>query len=303
MRLIGPLLLAIVLLAALVRLGWAWTRARGLALRPALTWGMVAILLGLASQWSALGEPLDSGRPAAGHWSYLASVATLSALISVLGARRPGGGAWAILMGMLVVLFLLPWLEGSALAGGGSGLDRLRLDPPWAVFFGLLTIAGVTNYLPTRHGAASAIVGLGLVAELIGLAVPGLAVATRARLWSFVPMMIGSGVLASTAIGPRRQVPGHDFDRLWLWFRDRWGVVWALRVRDRFQKAADASGWPVVLRWDGLASRDGRPLEAVPESAAATLTALLRRFADADRLAGAATDPSSRACPAPSAGP
>ena len=52
------------------------------------------------------------------------------ALISVLNARTPGGGAWAILMALLVLVFLIPWLEGAGLRRAPIGLGRLRLDQP-----------------------------------------------------------------------------------------------------------------------------------------------------------------------------
>ena len=67
------------------------------------------------------------------------------------------------MMGLLVLVFLIPWLEGR------GGWDRLRLDSPWTLFYGLLVLAGVTNYLPTRYGPAAAWLGLALVVEYLGL--------------------------------------------------------------------------------------------------------------------------------------
>src|SRR5207245_6824908 len=105
---------------------------------------------------AAWGEPTGTGRPLAGHLTYLAVLATLAALVSVLNARTPGGGAWAILMGLLVLVFLIPWLEGPGLVRDARGLGRLRLDAPWTLFYALLVLAGVTNYLPTRYGPTAA---------------------------------------------------------------------------------------------------------------------------------------------------
>jgi hypothetical protein len=39
---------------------------------------------------------------------------------------------------------------------------------------------------------------------------------------------------------------------VWLDFRDAFGVVWALRVADRFNATAQICGWPVRLGWHGL---------------------------------------------------
>src|SRR5258707_9825179 len=145
----APPAVALALVTASWPLAMAWRASRGTELRSAVIWGGVAVVLGVAAQGSAWLEPLESGRPGAGHLTYLSVLATLAALISVLNARSPGGGAWALLMGLLIVVFLIPWLEGPGLVRDPNGLGRLRLDAPWSIFYGLLVLAGVTNYLPT----------------------------------------------------------------------------------------------------------------------------------------------------------
>jgi hypothetical protein len=244
--------------------------------------------MGLAAQVFAWQEPLASGRPIAGHLAYLSSLATVAALISIFGARTPGGGAWAILMGLLVLVFLLPWLEGSGLAGGAGAMGRLRLDPPWSIFFGLLVVAGVTNFLPTRFGVAACMVGISLGIELAALSMSGWEPSKRARAWSDAPTLLAIGILF--AIEPRR-LRGDSDERLanlWLWFRDHWGVVWALRVRERFNRAADGAGWPIRLSWQGPVSLDGGEPGEIPEAAVKTLASLLKRFAEPARLESAA---------------
>ena len=84
-----------------------------------------------------------------------------------------------------------------------------------------------------------------------------------------------------------RTPSGSGFDRIWLWFRDHWGVVWALRNQERFNRTAELAGWPVRLSWYGLEPVDGVengselpvPIEAEP-----AFRGLLRRFAQAERL-------------------
>src|SRR5690242_19512323 len=73
----------------------AGREVRGTGLRWAWGWGTAALGLGLIAQVVAWGEPPESGRPGAGHWTYLSALATLAALMSVFNARRPCGGAWA----------------------------------------------------------------------------------------------------------------------------------------------------------------------------------------------------------------
>jgi hypothetical protein len=161
----APLAAALALATAFWPLSRAWRGARGTALRPAVIWAAAAVVLGLAAQGVGLREAAASGRPGAGHLTYLAILSMLAALISVLGARSPGGGAWAILMGLLVVVMLVPWLEAPEMLRDPEGMGRLRLVAPWSLFYGLLVVAGVTNYLPTRYGPAAAWLAAALLLE------------------------------------------------------------------------------------------------------------------------------------------
>jgi hypothetical protein len=65
-----------------------------------------------------------------------------------------------------------------------------------------------------------------------------------------------------------------------LGFRDRFGLVWAQRAREQFNRAAFHAGWSIVLRWGGLRLRTGAmpPDSSKQEEIIATLRALLKRF-------------------------
>jgi hypothetical protein len=67
-----------------------------------------------------------------------------------------------------------------------------------------------------------------------------------------------------------------DFDTVWLDFRNRFGAVWGLRVREQFNRSAANAGWPVTLQWHGLAVNEGAtpPRNELVEK----LRALLKRF-------------------------
>ena len=293
-------------LAGLIASWWpvagAWRATRGMALRPAVAWSAVAILTAAVSQIVAIGEPIASGRPGAGHWAYLASLATLAAGVSVFGARRPGGGAWAILTGLLVLVFLIPWLEGSGLKAGG-GPDRLRLEAPWSIFYAAIAAAVVTNYLPTRFGPAAVLLGASLLAEFVGLALPIPTAEAKSLFWSLGPFALGLAALRAGFIGafpPARRAnrptpPG--LPSLWSWFRDAWGVVWALRVRERFNRAAEASRWPIRLSWHGVEPVGGEDKAEVPPAAEATFAGLIRRFASPERVAEVARGSGADPCP------
>jgi hypothetical protein len=279
----------------------AWRGARGTALRPALAWGCLAVSLAFVAEAIGGMEAWESGRPVMGHWVYVSTLATLASLISVLNARWPGGQAWALLMGLLVVVLLIPWLEAPGRVREAQGLGRLRLDAPWSLFYGLLVLAGVTNYLPTRYGPAAAALAVGFALEYLGLSHGDWDRATRGRIWPAVPWTIAlSGWLADIL---SRRTP-HAPDALgasWLWFRDHWGVVWALRVQERFNRVADASRWPIRLGWYGIvpAGPTSRSTEAAPPAAETTFQGLIRRFVTPGRIeqaarTGRAATPASR---------
>jgi hypothetical protein len=91
-------------------------------------------------------------------------------------------------------------------------------------------------------------------------------------------------------------------ERLWFWFRDLWGVVWALRTLERFNRTAELKGWPVRLGWYGLDPVAGslaeEPLQVPPE-AEPTLRGLIRRFAHSGRLDEVLGPSTSSSCDQP----
>jgi hypothetical protein len=260
----------------------AWSASRGTALRASLVWAFVALVLGLISQLFAMGEPLADGRPSSGHVAYLCTLAAIASLISVLNARSPGGGAWAILMAVLVLVFLIPWLEGAGLGRGPNALTRLRLDDPWTIFYGLLVVAGVTNYLPTHYGPSAAVLGAGFALEFFGLTQRELVPPSRGLIWSLVPWVFVVAALWIDLLPHRTS--RSPLETLWFWFRNHWGVVWGLRVQERFNRSAEAQGWPMRLSWHEVVFQGEEPPEESLESAVITLKSLLRRFAEPARM-------------------
>jgi hypothetical protein len=301
---IAPAVVCLGLATTAWPLARAWRAARGTALTSAVVWAALAVALGLVSQAAACAEPLAAGRPIAGHATYLATLATLAALISVLNARTPGAGAWAILMGLLVLVFLIPWLEAPGLARNPQGLGRLRLDAPWTIFYVLVVVAGVTNYLPTRYGPAAAWLGLGFATEYVALTRAEVAIRHGGMLWPVFPWTLAAAIWTadgrSRRTGPRRD----GLEAAWSWFRDHWGVVWALRVQERFNRTAEAQKWPIRLGWYGVVPADSTvaAVPATPGAAEATFKGLLRRFAGPERIEEATSDPVRAPCQPPGVG-
>jgi hypothetical protein len=301
----APIIVLIVLATSLLPLWQAWRASRGTALRAAVIWGFLAVLAGMISEGLAISEPLSTGRPLAGHATYLTVLAALAALVSVLNARTPGGGAWAILMTLLVLVFLIPWLEGPWLARKAHGLGRLRLEAPWSVFYLLVVVAGVTNYLPTRYGFAAAILGLGFIVEYVALTRSEVRIRWGGELWTVFPWTLAVALWIAYRASKRGVRGRNGLEATWFWFRDHWGVVWALRVQERFNRSAESFGWPFRLGWFGLIAIAGaQPAsdEPLASGAESTLRGLLRRFAEPGRVAESAVRRETDPCQPPRVG-
>ncbi len=211
----------------------------------------LALVLGIATEAAAPWEPLASGRPIAGHLAYFSVLATLAALVSVLNARTPGAGG----MGM-VDRDARRGVPDSVVGRSGS---RTRGQRPGA--------AAVAKSLEPLLRPA----GVRRSDELLADAVRSRRALPRFGSDEFRPGVVrrcvrGAASAAVDGVSRRAVARGRGCaqwnaravrrvarcDALWLWFRDHWGVVWALRVQDRFNRSAAAQEWPFRLSWEGL---------------------------------------------------
>jgi hypothetical protein len=233
----------ILLISGFYPLYRAWRSLAHTTLRHAVVWG------GLA--WASWCAAVLLGGPSS---HYLALCLTACAGVAVLGARRPGVTAWNVVVIGLLVALCRPFLEG---------LGDLRLEQGHRIFLGVVLAAGLLNYLPTRQAPAVLLLGTWCALELIEKSSPALVV-----LPALVPWL-------ALLCAPRGEK--EDFDALWRSHRDCFGFVWAQRLRDQFNRAAENAGWPVKLGWSGLRqSRAGEMPDS--ERLLATLRALLTRF-------------------------
>jgi hypothetical protein len=239
---------------------WAWRSNRKTTLRPALLWALAAWAgwAGLFSlRWLAPDREATFER-------YLALCLTCCAGMAVLGARRPGVGAWHFVVGGLLAVLLLPIAQG-------LGAPRLHLVH-W-IFLTMTLAVGVVNYLPTNLGIAAMLFGCSVVMEML----------QQGR----YPVPIGAqivgvwGLVSSPWVAllncSRRRSFHSGLDRTWLEFRDRFGLFWALRAREQFNRAAAHAGWALRLGWQGQQLRE---VGTAPDQdvALATLQAVLKRF-------------------------
>lgn len=246
--------------AGLLPLLLAWRSHRATSLAHALVW---AILAWLAWGLAFLVGPGEA--TAVDPWLYCALCLTGCAGVAVLGARRPQVFAWNFVVLGLFAVMMLPIVETLVIGTHSAG--------PLRIFFMTATIAvGILNYLLTRLAPAALVLAGACAAETVLLFAP-------AWLPGEAAPMIAAGLLATVPwIGwscLRAQGPNLGAtDRLWLDFRDSWGLFWAQRVREQFNRAAANAGCPMTLTWSGVRG----PGSVDEQKAREILRAILQRF-------------------------
>lgn len=235
----------LILLSGFYPLWRAWQAAAGSTLRHPLAWAGCA--------WAAW--CLAGGFDVAGL-HYLALCLTACAGVAVLNARRPYERAWHFVVAGLLVLLLRPLWERP----GEWHLDGLYLA---VLAVGLLVALG--NYLPTRLGPAALLLGGWCGLDLARMT--GTLPSEGSFTWLILAAVPWLGLLLA-----RRWERYTAFDAEWRTFRDRFGFVWAQRLREQFNRAAVHAGWDLRLGWTGLHG----PGDA--EQALGVLRSALRRF-------------------------
>jgi len=253
----------------------AWQANRRTSLVHALGWTFAAWLAWLAVICLASLGPASSVMVLC----YLALCLTGCAGVAVLGARRPGVIAWNFVVLALLAVNLLPLAEG-LLRGQSLHVDTFR-----RVFLAATLAIGILNYLPTRLALAMGFLSIGMALELAGLALlqepdhGGSAFLQTG--WLCLALAPWAGYLTSR----QRPDSSSNPDRLWRQFRDRFGAIWGLRLRDQFNRAAAHADWPIFLGWLGLRTLSTDAPRQSPEVAKVMelLRALMKRFGAEER--------------------
>ena len=236
-----------------------WKANRHTSLNHAIFWAGFA--------WIAwiLTVPLEPPGSGAGVYVYLALALTGCASIAILGDRRPGVTMWNAVVAALLLMELSPWGE-AAIRQNDIRLDGLRL----AMLAGAIAI-GVMNYLPTRAGLGALLIGFGCACEWLRFmkAEEGIHEAWDWMGRCALAAAPGTVILCQKLM--QRQDTG-EFDRCWIGFRERFGVVWGQRLREQFNQAARHANWQVLLTWQGLlapgfgTAQPGRKGRYVPDA-------------------------------------
>jgi hypothetical protein len=254
----------------------AWRHYRRTSLAHAVLWTSVAWL-----GWSALlffALPLALRSPSAfvaGRYAALCLIGCAG--VAVLGARQPGAGAWNFVVLGLLAVFLLSWAEGF-LTG-----SEVEIGPVRAIFLAGTLGVVVLNYLPTRLGPAAMLLATGCTWEFWNLLRPDTGKAAPLHFPADLALsgaFLGVAVWSAWATIRFRPAPPSAVDQLWRDFRDAYGLFWAARLRDQFNRSAVHAGLGVELRWRGLTNvaRAAPPDASQAAASLELLQALLKRF-------------------------
>lgn len=259
------------LLTSLVIYAVAGRRLLGTTLLGPLRWWLASIWgIGLVEAWLSFLTQIET--PLASALRYAAAMLTFCPTLSLLGAKRPQDRAWHLIVFTLWIVLILPVAQ--------IGMNRShQVTPPlaWQLLMLALLAIGVANRLGTRLwfvaclGAVSQWLLLGFIwreEEPAGLS-RLLSPTEQPTVLAALAGLVLSQLLTTIRLSCPSSATG-AFDRVWLDFRDHVGVLWAMRVAERFNATCQKERWPVTLSWRGLeaASLQDTNLEADAESAA-----------------------------------
>ncbi len=247
-------------------------------------WWSLAALVG----WSGMELASAFGGIGSGNLEPLRLVVislSFCPIVAVLGAKRPQNGAWNFVVLSLWGIVALPAAENFFLHPG----QRLVLGDARAWFLWILILLGPINYVPTRFAVASLLLAAGQIVALS----PYLALIHK-PLFSFhsvVGLVIAAnGFLEGWAASQRAGSGTSEYDRVWLDFRDAFGLLWALRVQERVNAVAQQNGWDIELAWNGFfRPSSGQAISqidpAVEPALKSSFNGLLRRFVSSEWIA------------------
>jgi hypothetical protein len=256
-------------------------KLRGTTLVGSQVWLGSCLVAGATIEvWQALAAE-RSGASSVEALRYLVAALTFCPLMALMGAKRPQDRPWHFIVLSLWVVLALPATHGLLLRSGQTfsipsalawfmlglitiGFFNRLLTPAWPS--GLLFAGGQISLLATQLPFIRNVPGIdGYVCQLIGLG------------------LIAVSAIYSWWLSHRRRPAAEPLDKLWLEFRDLFGVLWALRLAERVNSAAVLTKSDIELRWSGFrTSAGGRITESLSPEAIRILRQglenLLRRF-------------------------
>lgn len=205
---------------------------------------------------------------------------TLCPALSLMGAKRPQDLAWnwvvLALWGLLLLPVAVAWYRPTATPLAAYG--------PLAYFLWVLIALGFVNLIATRFWPVALLLASGQIAYLADH-LPFVSFVWQGDVWRQATGLanLAGSLLLAALLALRETKAATPLDRVWLDFRDTFGLFWSLRVQERVNDAAMKLDWPVRLTWFGfVTASDGQPMTAWPvelrRAIRQTMHGLLRRF-------------------------
>jgi hypothetical protein len=269
--------------AGLMMLAGLLPYARGTTLMGPWQWTVIS--------WLGLGivELLTWGQAneSAAKWRFMAAVGSYCPAMSLFGAKRPQDRGWHFVVATLWLILAWPALQAWIL----RPLAPWSAPVAWRILLAALLVMSVSNYVPTRHGVAAIMAGLGQSLLIFGgrASSDHLVFAWESRVVPWALLAIALALALYRAVAERRGVTLRGWNRVWRDFRNAYGCVWALRVAERVNQVARQDHVPLRLNWHGFV--DDQRSDALVDPGhdagglAVTLHGILRRFVSDDWLA------------------
>jgi len=263
------------LFAVLTTGAWLLRRPRLRGTTLVVPWrfalGATLLVIGLEAAFVA-------GWSVPGAWvaplRFMAASALFCPAMALLGAKRPQDRAWWLIVRSLWGILALPAAELMVVGRG----DDLAMSGVRAWFLWALIGLEACHRLGTRLWLA----GILRAAAQMLLFAPYLPLlrwepSDELRL---VALALATAAVVRAAVPLARRADASAYTRMWLDFRDQFGLHWSLRVADRVNAAAAQYAWPLRLTWRGFARTDGEPWNdaTAPAELRHTFDGLLRRF-------------------------
>lgn len=246
-------------------------RLRGLTLSATWWWALLAVVSVAAVEAAGLFRSTEETASFAAL-RFAAAMTMLCPAVSLMGAKRPQDQAWNFIVLSLWAILALPAAENFFLNAG----QALEIGGARGWFLWMLIAVGGLNLLATRYWLCSLLIAAGQIV-LLGDSLPLVLFEAGASGSLVCQTLIALALLWAMWQSRRRSRAPNPLDRLWLDFRDTFGVMWGLRVLDQVNRTLlPASS---ELTWFGFHHRDAA---AVSKDLEVGLRNLLRRFVSAE---------------------
>lgn len=203
--------------------------------------------------WSAakIWPPIDA-RIADLAW-YAVAVLMLCPAIAVLGAQKPAARVWTWFI-VLPFCLVFGWPAAAAVEQVLHA-GQFSLETPMAVGFAFVVVMGIGNYLGTRYTLPAFLTAgslLLLLAPALSARISWLPTTEHCRL--FATLSITAAIWWAARLGSERYPVRLPLDRVWIEFRDQFGIVWSKRILDRLNEMAEKKNLPLRMGITGVVS-------------------------------------------------